>query len=123
MAYAIRHRAGDDQPARGIGAGYPQCARQSGVRCPLRAGPFNSKQASKQTKKLTELYLVFLLHRPPTQRWMGATAVLFCRVCTLVHLDGAHCRSALLSIAFLSNKKGTHEKDMGEGPLPEGLGG
>jgi hypothetical protein len=29
--------------------------------------------------------------RPPTQRWMGATAVLFCRVCTLVHLDGAHC--------------------------------
>jgi hypothetical protein len=29
----------------------------------------------------------------------------------------------LLSIAFLSNKKGTHEKDMGEGPLPEGQGG
>ena len=29
----------------------------------------------------------------------------------------------LLSIAFLSNKKGTREKDMGEGPLPEGLGG
>jgi hypothetical protein len=34
--------------------------------------------------------------------------------------------AVLLSIAFLflSNKKGTHEKDMGEGgPLPEGLGG
>jgi hypothetical protein len=50
-------------------------------------------------------------------------AVLFGRVCTLVHLDGAHCSCCLFSIAFLSNKKGTHEKDMGEGPLPEGLGG
>ena len=42
-------------------------------------------------------------------------------------LSGVHSRAldgptaaARLSIAFLSNKKGTHEKDMGEGPLPRG---
>ena len=45
-------------------------------------------------------------------------------------LSGVHSRAldgptaaARLSIAFLSNKKGTHEKDMGEGPLLERLGG
>ena len=49
-------------------------------------------------------------------------AVLFCRVCTHVHLDGPTA-AALLSIAFLSYKKGTHEKDMGEGASAKRLGG
>jgi len=49
-------------------------------------------------------------------------AVLFCRVCTHVHLDGPTA-AALLSIAFLSYKKGTHEKDMGEEASAKRLGG
>ena len=48
----------------------------------------------------------------------------FCSVgCALSCISMGPTAAALLSIAFLSNKKGTHEKDMGEGPLPEGLGG
>jgi hypothetical protein len=43
-------------------------------------------------------------------------------VCTHVHLDGPTA-AALLSIAFLSYKKGTHEKDMGEGASAKRLGG
>jgi hypothetical protein len=52
---------------------------------------------------------------------MGPTAAALLSIAFLSNKKGTH--SALLSIAFLSNKKGTHEKDMGEGPLPEGLGG
>jgi hypothetical protein len=49
----------------------------------------------------------------------------FCSVgCALSCISmGPTAAALLLPIAFLSNKKGTREKDMGEGPLPEGLGG
>jgi hypothetical protein len=71
------------------------------------------------TRPLTPFLLHPRLNRPPTQRRMGATAVLFCRVCALVRSRWGPLQllTALLSNAFMSNKKGTHEKDMGEGPL------
>jgi hypothetical protein len=48
----------------------------------------------------------------------------FCSVgCALSCISMGPTAAALLSVAFLSNKGGTHEKDMGGGNLPEGLGG